>query len=73
MVSETIQERNARQYAWQKDNYERVNFLLPKGSKEVIQALADAEGVKISTFLRQAIRAEVERRGAQLPPEPKGR
>lgn len=47
--------RNNRQYNWQKENKERVNFLMEKGTKARIEAAAEAKGIKPSEFLRNAI------------------
>lgn len=38
-----------------KNNYDRLNFLMPKGTKEQIQAAADLEGISSSEWVRQAI------------------
>lgn len=49
------EKRNQRQYIWQKENTDRINFTMPKGTKEKIQAAADAEGVKVAEWMRRAI------------------
>lgn len=49
------QKRNNRQYKWQKENKERVNFLMEKGTKARIEAASEAKGIKPSEFIRNAI------------------
>lgn len=44
-----------------KDAYDRLNFLMPKGTKEKIQAAADLAGVKPSEWVRQAIFEKLEK------------
>ena len=54
MAVDTVK-RNKRQYEWQKENRERLNFVMPKGYKARIQQAADAEGISASEWIRRAI------------------
>ena len=47
--------RNDRQNNWQKENSDRLNFLMPKGTKERIQSAAGDLKIKASEFVRMAI------------------
>ena len=38
-----------------KNNYDRINFTMPKGTKDRIKAAAEKQGVKPAEFIRQAI------------------
>jgi predicted DNA binding CopG/RHH family protein len=58
-----IEKRNARQNAWQKDNKERINFLMDKGTKARIKQAADQEGIKPSEFIRNAIEKQLIKSG----------
>lgn len=49
------EKRNKRQNDWIKENTDRINFTMPKGTKDRIQAAADQEGIKASQFIRNAI------------------
>jgi post-segregation antitoxin (ccd killing protein) len=49
------EKRNLRQYAWQKENRERISFLMEKGTKERINTAAQALNINASEFIRQAI------------------
>lgn len=40
---------------FKKKNYDRINFLMPKGTKERIQEGAQVLGISSSEFIRQAI------------------
>ena len=55
------EKRNKRQYQWQKENTDRINFTMPKGTKERIKEAAQARGVKPAEFIRACIEQELER------------
>lgn len=54
-MAENIQKRNIRQNAWQKENKDRINFLMDKGTKDRITLAAEKEGINSSEFIRRAI------------------
>jgi uncharacterized protein (DUF1778 family) len=54
-MSVNIEKRNIRQNAWQKENKDRINFLMDKGTKDRINLAAEKEGIKASEFIRRAI------------------
>ena len=56
-----IEKRNKRQYNWQKENTDRINFTMPKGTKEQIKEAADKIGVKPAELIRQAIAEKLEK------------
>ena len=60
-----IEKRNKRQYNWQKENTDRINFTMPKGTKEQIKEAADKIGVKPAELIRQAIAEKLEKIEAQ--------
>ena len=60
MAVDTVK-RNKRQYEWQKENSERINFTMKKGTKERIKHAAEVRGMKPSEFIRAAIEQELER------------
>ncbi len=60
------QKRNKRQYEWQKDNSDRINFLLPKGLKAIINETAKANGQSASEFMRDAIIEKLKACGANV-------
>ncbi|WP_022756004.1 hypothetical protein [Butyrivibrio fibrisolvens] len=57
------EKRNARQNSWQKENKERINFLMEKGTKDRIAAAAEQEGIKPSEFIRRAIETSLNNAG----------
>ena len=50
-----IEKRNIRQNAWQKENKDRINFLMDKGTKDRINLAAEKEGTTASEFIRRSI------------------
>ena len=46
---------------YQKDNYDRITVMAPKGTKEDVKRAADLKGVKMSTFVLECIQKELER------------
>jgi hypothetical protein len=52
---EDAQKRNKRQYQWQAENKDRINFTMPKGRKEKIKEAAQAEGISASEWINAAI------------------
>lgn len=64
-MAEDIQKRNTRQNAWQKDNKDRINFLMDKGTKDRIKLGADKEGINASEFIRRAIEEKLFRCGIE--------
>ena len=63
------QKRNKRQYAWQKENTDRINFVMPKGMKQQIQDAAEKNGMTSSEFIRDAIVEKLNRENFMNPPE----
>ena len=50
-----IEKRNIRQNTWQKENKDRINFLMDKGTKDRINLAAEKEGTTASEFIRRSI------------------
>lgn len=48
---------NKQEYdnAYIRDKYDRINFVMPKGTKEKIEAAATAAGISKSEWLRKVI------------------
>lgn len=63
------EKRNKRQYQWQKENTDRINFTMPKGTKEDIQAAAAADKINPAEWIRQAINEKLNHEGVKDPPE----
>lgn len=61
MNSEQIKKRNDRQYSWQKENTDRINFTMPKGRKAEIKAIASSKGMSASEWINEAIQEKIER------------
>ena len=53
--------RNRTIQKWKDKNRDRINILFPKGTKERVQAAADAAGVSKSTWILDAINEKLER------------
>ena len=62
-MPEDARKRNDRQYAWQKENTDRINFTMPKGRKEQIKEAAEIAGVSATVWINQAIDAKFEDAG----------
>lgn len=56
-----VERRNKRQYQWQKDNTDRINFTMPKGTKEQIKEAAKKAGLKPAEWIREAITEKLEK------------
>lgn len=46
---------------YKKLNYDRLNFLMPKGTKERIKTVADSLGITSSELVRNAINEYIEK------------
>ena len=46
---------------YQKDNYDRITVMAPKGTKEQVRAAAELKGLKISAFVLECVQKELER------------
>lgn len=51
--------RNKRQYNWQKEKTDRLNFTMEKGTKDRIKAAADKLNMNASEFCRLAINEKI--------------
>lgn len=47
-----------------KDNYDRISLMIPKGKKEVIQLCAKVDGESVNGFINRLIDAEIDRMAA---------
>lgn len=45
---------------YMKNNYDRVNLILPKGKRAELQALAESKGLSLNRFISNAIDASLE-------------
>ena len=54
-MPENTKKRNARQYAWQKEAYDRKAYLLYKGQGNAVDQAAKIAGVSASVWIREAI------------------
>ena len=60
------QKRNKRQYEWQKNSADRINFLLPKGYKAIINETAKEHGRTASELIREAIEDKLKKMGIKV-------
>ena len=61
MNSEQIKRRNDRQYLWQKENTDRINFTMPKGKKAQIKEIASSKEIKNNERIKEDIQEKIER------------
>lgn len=56
-MEEAKKEFNKQKYdnEYIRQNFDRINFVMPKGTKDRIKAAADLEGIKASEFIRRSI------------------
>ena len=52
-----------------KNNYDRISLMLPKGSKAILKDVAASEGIKVNALIRRAIDCELERLAADPLPD----
>lgn len=62
-MPENTKKRNARQYAWQKETYDRKAYLLFRGQGDAVDQAAKSVGVSASEWIREAIREKLEKGG----------
>lgn len=43
------------QNEYNKKNYDRVGFMMPKGKKDIVKAIAKQKGVSLSEYINAAI------------------
>ncbi len=46
---------------WNKENYDRIETVVPKGKKEVIKAHAESRGESVNAFINRAIEETIQR------------
>ena len=46
---------------YQKDNYDRITVMAPKGTKRQIKAAAELKNMKLSAFVLDCVEKELER------------
>jgi len=61
------QQRATNKY--KKNNYDRIEIVVPKGRKEIIRAAAEAQGASINNYINTAIDEKIERDNQSQPPE----
>ena len=47
--------------AFIKEKYDRINFLVPKGEKEIIKAAADQAGKSVNAYILEAVHEKMGR------------
>ena len=60
-MSEDTKKRNDRQYKWQKENTDRINFTMPKGRKAEINQCAERSGMSAAAWINEAITEKMDR------------
>lgn len=55
--------KTKKQNQYIEKTYDRINLLVTKGKKEIIQSAAQASGESINGFINRLINAEIERMG----------
>lgn len=58
-----VRKRNDRQNKWIKENADRINFMMPKGTKERIKDAADMVGLSMSEWINRAIEEKLQQIG----------
>lgn len=46
---------------YQKNNYDRITVMAPKGTKEDVKKIADIKNISVSAFVLECIQKEIER------------
>ena len=46
---------------WNKENYDRIAIIVPKGKKYQIKAAADARGESVNSYINKAVDERMER------------
>ena len=61
MTEEQRVKRNKRQYVWQTQNRDRINFTAPRGMKDTIRRYANVAGLNVTEWINQAIDEKIAR------------
>lgn len=69
-AEEKLKERYKKQNEHTNTIYDRLNFTVPAGKKEEIEAAAKAAGVSLNAFCRDAVLEAVKHYQGQEGPEP---
>lgn len=56
-----VKEKNKKHHQWQKENRERINILLPKGTKERLTMAAEKHNIGLSEYMRRALEAALKK------------
>lgn len=51
--------------AWLAEKLDRINLTVPKGKKEIIQAMAADLGLSVNAFINQAIDEKIQKQSEQ--------
>jgi len=46
---------------FQKENYDRINLIVPKGKKQVIKEFAESKGKSLNGFINEAVDEKMEK------------
>lgn len=46
---------------WNKENYDRIEIVVPKGKKDQIKTAADACGESVNSYINKAVEERMER------------
>ena len=57
---------------YNKKAYDRINFLVPKGQKQLIQAIAARNNQSVNAFIWGLIKGELEREGITISGDSNG-
>lgn len=57
----------ASKNAWNARNYDRINLIVKKGQKQVIQAHAEQNGESVNGFINRAIEETMQRDSERSP------
>ena len=42
-----------------KNNYDRINFTIPKGKKDIIQDIAEKQGKSVNGYIKEAVEGKI--------------
>lgn len=56
-----LDSRKKANQKWLKENYESITIRVPKGTREKIKEWADADGLSMAQYIRQACAEKAER------------
>lgn len=62
-----MQNRTAQKNRYQRETYDQMRYLVPKGKRDIIKAAAERRGISINAYINMAVDAALTADGVPVP------